>query len=202
MRYLPRGRDTPGKHRHHPPATLGGAKRHSWKITRSGPVTPKGKATSARNRYTHGMLSKLVVIEGEEGRRFTALLNTLRDDLLPRNTTEESLIEDLAICKWRQPRQRKCSALSPRKDPASREPLASMETAFYSTEIRRQDPTVAAATPVVRAAHALSGDTHALQLINRYEQAFDRQYSRTIRRLHTLRSLEKNIPDDSNPTSC
>lgn len=149
-----------------------------------GPATAAGKAISSRNRYTHGMLSKLVVIEGEDSARFSTLLNSFRAGLQPRNQIEEGLIEDLAICKWRQRR------------------LVAMETACLTGEIRRQDPAASSETPAVRAAlalNALSIDAHTLQLINRYEQSFDRQYNRTLRRLHLIRALEKNVPDHSNP---
>src|ERR1019366_1886035 len=140
------------------------------------------KAVS-RNRYTHGMLSKNIVIEGEEGSRFSTLLNSLRADLQPRNFIEEGLVEDLAFCKWRQRR------------------LMSMETACFTHEIRRQDPTVAAEAPAIRAVIALNtlSDAHTLELINRYELRFDRQYTRTLHRLVMLRSLEKNNSDHSNP---
>ena len=149
-----------------------------------GPKTEAGKAISSRNRYTHGMLSRLVVIEGEESARFSTLLNSLRADFKPRNQVEAGLVEDLAICKWRQRR------------------LVAMETACISGEIRRQDPTVAAEVPAVRAAMAVAIEAHTLQLINRYEQGYDRQYNRTLRRLQLLRALEKNVPDDSNPGTC
>lgn len=141
-----------------------------------GPVSASGKAISSRNRYTHGMLSKTIVIEGEESARFAALLNSLRADLQPRNTVEESLVEDLAICRWRQRR------------------LLAMETAFLSNQIRRQDPAAAAEPPVTRAVNAftaLSLETRTLDVISRYEVRFDRQFNRTLHRLYALRESEK-----------
>jgi hypothetical protein len=149
-----------------------------------GPKTDTGKAVSSRNRYSHGMLSKNIVIEGEDGTRFSALLNSLRADLHPTNFIEENLVEDLAFCKWRQRR------------------LLAMETACLTNEIRRQNPTAAAEAPAIRvviALNSLSTDVNTLELINRYELRFDRQYNRTLRRLVMLRELEKSTSCHSNP---
>ena len=142
-----------------------------------GPRTDAGKSNAARSRYTHGMLSKTIVIEGENASRFTALLNALRDELQPQSGIEDGLVEDLATCRWRQRR------------------LLSMETACLTGEIRRQDPEAAAHSNAGRAVIALSSlssGTRALDLINRYELRFKRQYNRTLQQLFALRALKKN----------
>jgi hypothetical protein len=151
-----------------------------------GPKTETGKAISSRNRYTHGMLSKIIVIEGEEGARFSTLLNSLRADLLSRTYIEEGLVEELAICKWRQRR------------------LLAMETACLTNEIRRQD-SADTESPVTRAVAAignLSQDTCTLDRINRYELRFGRHFNRTLQSLLALRSAEKLKTPESNPGSC
>jgi hypothetical protein len=137
-----------------------------------GPLSDVGKSRSARNATTHGMLSKSIVIEGEVAARFAALLASLRDVLQPRNSIEDGLIEDLAVCRWRQRR------------------LLCMEIAAFSSEIRRQDPQTGAESTALRAARALgnmSADSRALDLISRYERQYDRQYKRTLRCLFDLR---------------
>lgn len=155
-----------------------------------GPITQPGKAISSRNRYTHGLLSKTILIEGEEAARFAALLHSLRTDLAPANALEESLIEDLAICRWRQRR------------------LLAMETASLSTEIRRQTAESAPepdkpsnAIRAVQALAAISQNNRTLELINRHELRFSRQFNRTLDRLHTLQSARKSKNDDSNPAA-
>ncbi len=117
-----------------------------------GPLTADSKFRSSRNATTHGMLSKTIIIEGEVGARFAALLASLQDILKPRNSLEDGLIEDLATCRWRQRR------------------LLSMETAAYSHEIRRQDPQTAAECPATRAALALANNfanSRAIALLSR-----------------------------------
>lgn len=155
-----------------------------------GPITPTGKSISARNRYTHGLLSKTIVIEGEEAARFAALLHSLRTDFQPANAIEESLVEDLAICRWRQRR------------------LLAMETASLSTEIRRQTaestpeaPKPSNATRAVQAFTTISQTSRTLELINRHELRFSRQFNRTLDRLLTLQSARKHENDDSNPAT-
>jgi hypothetical protein len=151
-----------------------------------GPLSPAGRANSSRNRYTHGLLSKTIVIEGEDSARFAALLNGLRADLLPATALEESLVEDLATCRWRQRR------------------LLAMETACLSGEIRRLPSEPDADTNAERAAKAfgiLSRDTPSLELITRQELRFSRQFNRTLQRLLTLQAVPKNKNDDSNPGS-
>jgi len=137
-----------------------------------GPRTTTGKSNSAGTNRTHGMLSKTIVIAGENAARFAALLAALRAHLQPRNTIEEGLVEDLATCRWRQRR------------------LLSMETATLTCEIHRQNPESAAESNATRAAIALgdsAANSRTLELIHRYEIRFDRQYDRTLRRVYALR---------------
>lgn len=125
-----------------------------------------------RRRSTHGMLSKTIVIQGEDPARFAALLNTLREELKPRTPIEESLVEDLATYRWRQRR------------------LLCMETACFTQEIRLQDPEAAAGTSAGRATTAfttLTSSSRTLDLLHRYELRFNREFNRTLQRLKALR---------------
>src|SRR5580700_663711 len=67
-----------------------------------GPVTPQGKRNSAHNSTRHGLLAGTVVLEEEAEDRFVALLAEYMDDHQPRNATEISLIETMAVARWRQ----------------------------------------------------------------------------------------------------
>jgi len=139
-----------------------------------GPRTRTGKSNSAGNNSTHGMLSKTIIIAGENPARFAALLASLRAHLKPRNTIEDGLVEDLAASRWRKRR------------------LLSMETATITHEIERQDPESAAESNAKRAALALgslSDTSRTLEIISRYELRFDRQYDRTLRRYLAIRAL-------------
>ena len=143
-----------------------------------GPLTPDGKFRSSRNATTHGMLSKSIVIEGEVGARFAALLASLQDVLSPATPSKTD------SSKTSPPAAGASAASSPWRPPA------------YSREIRRQDPQTAAECPATRAALALANnfvDSRAIELISRYERRFERQYNRTLRCLFDLRR-ETNPP--------
>jgi hypothetical protein len=138
-----------------------------------GPVTPAGKLASSRNAITHGMLSDTVVLKAESQDRFLHLLSALLDEFQPQTPFEESLIENMAVARWRQMR------------------IWGMEKASMEHQMRRQgeiphstglDPSEHAATRAAVAFRTLSDDSRSLELINRYESRFDRQYLRAHRR--------------------
>jgi hypothetical protein len=150
-----------------------------------GPVTPNGKLASSRNAITHGMLSDTVVLKAESTDRFRGLLNALFEEFNPRTPFEESLIENMAVSRWRQMR------------------IWGMEKAAMEHEMRRQygtplsaalDPSEQAATRAALAFRTLSDDSRSLELINRYEARFDRQYLRAHRRFLEVRDRRTPPP--------
>jgi hypothetical protein len=70
----------------------------------TGPRTRQGKDQSKRNATTHGIFSKVVVLEGESQAEFDALRNRLRDDRQPVGELEELLVQKLATLFWRERR--------------------------------------------------------------------------------------------------
>ncbi|MGA2713091.1 MAG: hypothetical protein ABSG41_08270 [Bryobacteraceae bacterium] len=149
----------------------------------SGPATPEGKLASSRNATTHGMLSGTIVLEGESKDRFRALLAALHEELQPRTPIETSLVENMAVARWRQMR------------------IWGMEKAGMEHEMRRQaeasQSTEDTATRSALAFRALSDDSRSLELINRYESRYDRQYLRAHRRLLELR--DRRTPPPAQP---
>jgi hypothetical protein len=170
-----------------------------------GATTPEGKLASSRNALKHGlsaesvrpyprnaeappsasgqhgMLSTTIVLNGESTDRFLGLLATLFEEFQPQTPFEESLIENMAVARWRQMR------------------IWGMEKAGMDHEMRRQsamsnfpalDPpdhssdadSSAAATRASLAFRTLSDDSRSLELINRYDSRYDRQYYRAHRR--------------------
>jgi hypothetical protein len=138
-----------------------------------GPVTAFGKLASSRNAITHGMLSTTIVLNGESTDRFLGLLATLFEEFQPQTPFEESLIENMAVARWRQMR------------------IWGMEKAGMEHEMRRQaemsnstglDASEHAATRASIAFRTLSDDSRSLELINRYDSRYDRQYYRAHRR--------------------
>ena len=138
-----------------------------------GATTPEGKLASSRNAITHGMLATTIVLNGESSDRFLGLLTTLLEEFQPQTPFEQSLIETMAVARWRQMR------------------IWGMEKASMEYEMHRQsemsnsaalDPAEHAATRAAIAFRTLSDDSRSLELINRYESRYDRQYLRAHRR--------------------
>src|ERR1700727_2034674 len=65
-----------------------------------GPNTPESKARSAANSLRHGLLAQTVVLEGESA-AFEEILTAFERDLDPQNQVERSLVENMAIGRFR-----------------------------------------------------------------------------------------------------
>ena len=136
-----------------------------------GPITAQGKRNSSRNSRRHGLLSSTLVLEEESTERFEKLVNSLMDEHQPRTFTELMLVETMAAARWRLYR------------------IWGIQKSSLDRDMALQDPAVG--PPAVRAALAFrsSPDTSSsLELLLRYEIAFDRQFTRALSRLKTLQS--------------
>jgi hypothetical protein len=174
-----------------------------------GPITPEGKLASSRNSLTqngepfrpcprnaeipgsssgqHGLLSQVIIFDGESAERFNALHDSLIAEFKPETPTECGLVETMVVCRWRLMR------------------VWTLENAAVSHEIRRQAATNGRENMPTQAALAyrtLSDDTRWLDVFNRYEARFDRQLSRAIQRFNEVRASRKKkkviFPHDPN----
>jgi len=135
-----------------------------------GPVTQEGKQKSSRNSTRHGLLSNTVILEGESKERFEELLASLTTELRPRNTTEAALVETMAVARWRWLR------------------VLSIQKTQLDIEMAGE---AAVASGPVRAAIAfkkLSDNSRVLDVLLRYEVAFDRQFCRALNTLMKIRA--------------
>ncbi len=69
--------------------------------------TPEGKAASAQNRTTHGLLGQFRVLPSEHQDRFDALLDQLMADEKPVGIAEIELIKKMAESMWLSQRARR-----------------------------------------------------------------------------------------------
>ncbi len=172
-----------------------------------GPTTDAGKQASATNSLRHGMLAQTVVLTGESKDRFITLLQALVDEYNPVTESETSLVESMAVARWRQMR------------------VWGIEKSGFDREMAR----LPGPAPV-RAAIAfknLSDSSRSLDLILRYEARFERQFQQALKNLllrqasrpetiefcDTMISLASatwedeiepfklELPDEPNPTS-
>ena len=70
----------------------------------TGPVTPIGKAKSARTSVRHGLFSTQVVLPHENEDEYLALKDELSETLKPVGAVEQMLVDKIALCIWRQQR--------------------------------------------------------------------------------------------------
>lgn len=77
-------------------ARRNGAKSH-------GPITPEGKAASARNALKHGLSAKIFeLIDPEEKRAFAEIEAELIETYIAVTPVQKRLVTELAIAMWRQ----------------------------------------------------------------------------------------------------
>jgi hypothetical protein len=138
-----------------------------------GPVTPEGKRNSSANAIKHGLLADTIVLEGELEERFHEVLDDIENELQPETPIEHTLVEKMAVARWRQLR------------------LWGMEKAAMEYQIRQQADSVGRgennATRASLAFCTLGGDSRSLDLIIRYDALCDRQYLRAHRRFLDIR---------------
>lgn len=74
-------------------------RRNALKST--GPTTPEGKAAASQNALTHGLLSRAVLLPGEDEAALAELSGRLRDELRPVGELEGLLVERVIAAAWR-----------------------------------------------------------------------------------------------------
>jgi len=144
-----------------------------------GPVTPEGKAISARNALRHGLLAKTVVLCNEDAKAFEALFNLLIQRFSPVDDVELSAIEEMAAAHWRIRR------------------AMSVEHAILDAAIREnldKEP-----DEQTLAAFADPANQTTLLLLQRYEARFQSMYHRALRSLVVLRKLPARMPEPNEP---
>jgi hypothetical protein len=137
-----------------------------------GPITPKGKLTVSQNGIRHGLLARSVVLDTEDLDAFLQLLDSLIHQFNPAGPVENALIETMAVARWREMR------------------LWAMEKAGLAYQIALQPETVDPITKAALAFRTLSDQSRSLELINRYETRYDRQFNRCLARLTTLKNMD------------
>ncbi len=70
----------------------------------TGPRTVAGKAKSAANALSHGILSSHLLLPDENEEQWAELLAQLMTELQPVGTLEQILVERIAVAAWRQRR--------------------------------------------------------------------------------------------------
>src|SRR5712692_4886643 len=149
----------------------------------NGPVTPEGRATSSRNSLRHGLTAKAVVLKGESQEEFQALLDDHVDQFQPATGVESSLVQTMAVARWRLNR------------------IAGIETNLFNNQMisgrKLTDLTMRGMENddhrLAFAFQMLSAD-HGLVLLLRYEATLTRTYDRAFKQLDQLQRARKSAP--------
>ena len=154
-----------------------------------GPKTPEGRALSAAAAITHGLTARRTLAADESEEAFRALREMYARYFQPATQTEFDWLEEFIATRWRLIR------------------ITSMETALLTLEVDRQVPQVKKTftvceteTRLAMAFRALSDDTHALDLLNRYEARIRRTHDRLYKRLDRCRKKRaRAVQHEPNP---
>lgn len=147
----------------------------------------EGKLASSRNALKHGMLSQYILIPGESAEAFHALAADLFAEFRPLGSTEEDLVEMMVAARWRRMR------------------IWSLEKTCFTKRMSKEyceavEPLPNAEETAGRAFAALANETRTLDLVNRYESRYDRQYFRAHRRLLDIQDRRmRNEPANTPP---
>jgi hypothetical protein len=136
-----------------------------------GPKTPEGKRRSSRNNLRHGLLARTVLLSNECPKAFAKLLSALEKDFQPWDTFSQSLVETMALARWRYIR------------------VCSMEAAVLQDQLAKQqsadvqNPDRPSQTPSTQAGLAFHDlcdrSSDGVDHLARAEDRFERQYART-----------------------
>jgi hypothetical protein len=165
-----------------------------------GPVTPEGRAASARNAIRHSMCSKTLVLTMEDEEKFAEHQKAYFDEFQPEGEIEFGLVTDMVVAKWRTWR------------------LWTLETALYDVQMDKQmkmiDDTFKSIDETTRCAIAfqtLADESKALSLLMRYETSMRRMHEKALASLMKLQGIRKSeassvpttlaVPTAPSPTS-
>jgi hypothetical protein len=138
----------------------------------TGPVTPEGKARSSQNAIRHGLLADTLVFPGESEERFCDLLTVLEHELQPEPGVETDQVHLIAAAHWRRMR-----LWSVEKSQYLEETSKRLAAAGQHLEQGSGDTPL---TQLTRSFRTLSDESHALELLNRYESRYSREYRNAL----------------------
>ena len=144
-----------------------------------GPVTAAGKNASSRNAVKHGILSAHVLLLSEKPETFLNLVAALYDEFQPATAFEESLVDAMAVARWRQQR-----IWNIERD--------AMDSQLVAEHDKNRAAMLNPGRLTSMAFGTLATETRTLDLANRYESRFDRQYLRCHRRLLEVQDRRLN----------
>ena len=147
-----------------------GAKSH-------GPVTPEGKAVSARNSLKHGLTSSRVVLPHESQGDYEALEAAFIQRFRPADAAEADLVREMVASRWRMRR------------------IEEMEFALIQKAIRTNTEALRPDADPVEAralAYAEVPESKAFRMLARHQGQLRRAYEKAWRELELLQDHRRS----------
>lgn len=149
----------------------------------TGPRTPEGRARSAANARTHGLLSRAVVLPDESREKFEAFQRALADDLVPMGTTESLLADRIIACAWRLRRVLVLEAgVFEREQPSDTDRL-------IAETLGRAQPASHRGTLGLAFIRAGNSPADPFAKLSRYETTLERSLYRALHELQRLQAV-------------
>lgn len=136
-----------------------------------GPVTAQGKERSSQNARKHNLFTDTALLPTEEREQFEALLADFTAEHKPATPTELRCVREMADAEFRLQRVR----------------THSMEIQWKTMQSLPDSDTLAS-----DAFDKLANESKSLQLLERYERMFQRQFQNALKTLLDLRKARLN----------
>jgi hypothetical protein len=149
-----------------------------------GPVTPEGKTRSSRNSSSHGIFTSPGVLRNENNADFLNLEARFIAEWDPQGPTEEALVDQMIVCRWRLARIWEAEAAG--IDMQMDEDAPDMQRKYGQFD----EPCRTAA-----ALKHLADNSKFLDLMQRYDRSLSRQFDRALTRLRELQRDRSPNPE-------
>lgn len=161
------------------------ASRRNGALSR-GPVTPEGRANSARGALVHGLYARDVVLSGENREHYKAILDAFVQDWQPTTDTQLLLVADAASCYWRLLRAESHETV-----------LTEVRSEAERDETERIVPGGGPRARFAFGFQRISDQSSVLSQINRLSTRLSRQMERSIRLLREMKK-DRNRTESGN----
>src|SRR6266849_1653321 len=156
----------------------------------NGPITPEGRAAVRHNALKHGFTAAEIILPTvEEKIDFEQFRAAFEAEYKPEGPTEQVLVEDIVIARWRLNRIRK------------------MEPGFFALGLEGvkgvRERCYSNLDGQAHLVHALSDDalyTDTYGKMSRYEGRFERTFYKALKELQRLQALRAAASDSGNGT--
>jgi hypothetical protein len=155
-----------------------------------GPITPEGRAAVRHNALKHGFTAAEIILPTvEEKIDFEQFRFAFEEEYKPVGPTEEVLVEDMVVSRWRLNRIRKMEpgffAMGLQNRKRVREELYSnLDGQAHLVDVLNHD--------------AFEYDTYGR--MSRYEGRFERTFYKALKELQRLQALRAAVSDSGNGT--